>query len=213
VRLLRPELVRTVAERGEDAVLQKEALALAGRWLASPSGGGVAPEMVPVVLRLAGRQADAALNEQLHAALAREGDRRVRRWILEGLGAVTQPALQQQNLQLVLAPEVDVREGLGVLGPMLALPATRQAAYDFLEAHYDAIAGRMPPEMAIRLARYGEVFCDEAHRKDVEDFFGPRTGQLPGGRRVLEQTLEVITQCMAVRQAQGDSIALFLKRY
>ena len=54
---------------------------------------------------------------------------------------------------------------------------------------------------------------DAAGRADLEAFFRERIGRLTGGPRNLTQTLETISLCSALREAQAPSLATFLQRY
>jgi alanyl aminopeptidase len=56
-------------------------------------------------------------------------------------------------------------------------------------------------------------FCDDAHRKEMVDFFTPRLPHLPGGPRLLSQAEERMALCSAYNAAQHPSVATFLKRW
>jgi len=59
----------------------------------------------------------------------------------------------------------------------------------------------------------GGGFCDPGHRQDVETFLEGRVQKLPGGERVLQQTLEGMDLCIASRSAQEPGVREFLKGY
>ena len=208
-KLLRPYVVALVAQRGEDADLQKQARALATRYLTDH--GAVPAEMVEAALTSAAWRGDRAMFDAVHAAARKEKDRSERRQLLEAMASFHDPAIVDSRLALILTDEFDPREALILLGDPRREPTSLQQSYDFLKANYDAIAERIPKEYAPYLAAGAGAFCDEPHRLDVETFFKERMSKAPGGPRILAQTLEKIQLCTARKQAQQLGLAAFLQ--
>jgi alanyl aminopeptidase len=209
-RLLRPILVSLVAKRGEDKQLQKEALPLALKWL--EDHGAIEAEMVDAVLSTAARSGDRALFDRVHAAARKTQDRTERAHLLNAMGSFQDPELVQKRIQLLLTDEFDIREAGILMFGGLEEPALREKTYAFLKANYDTIAGKLPKEYEPYLAFVGGSFCDEAHRKDIEAFFGERTSKAPGGPRILAQVLEQVDLCIARKKAQEGSVEVFLRK-
>jgi alanyl aminopeptidase len=92
-------------------------------------------------------------------------------------------------------------------------PRSTEVVFGFLKQNYDALLARLPAEVQGRLPRFAYSFCDEGHRADVASFFKDRIGHLTGGPRHLAQTLEAISLCNAMREAQKDSLSAFLEKY
>jgi hypothetical protein len=92
---------------------------------------------------------------------------------------------------------------------LLGAVDTRDVAWAWLTAHFDALvpllpdrfAGQIP--MAIRL-------CDPQRIEQVRAFFAPRIDQLTGGPRNLAQALETASQCAARIAAQKASVLTYL---
>ncbi len=208
-KLLRPFVVALVAQRGEDADLQKQARALVARYLTDH--GAVPAEMVEAALTSASWRGDQALFDAVHAAARKEKDRSDRRLLLEAMASFHDPAIVESRLALLLTDEFDPRESLILLGDPRREPTSMQKSYDFLKANYDAIADRIPKEYAAYLAAGAGAFCDEPHRLDVEKFFKERMAKAPGGPRILAQTLEKIQLCTARKQAQQPGLTAFLQ--
>jgi len=208
-KLLRPYIVALVAQRGEDTDLQKQARALAARYLTDH--GAVPAEMVEPALTSAAWRGDQAWFDAVHAAARKEKDRSERRQLLEAMASFHDPAIVEQRLALLLTDEFDPREALALLGDPRREPTSLQKSYEFLKTNYDAIADRIPKEYARYLAAGAGAFCDEAHRLDVEKFFKERMAKAPGGPRILAQTLEQIQLCTARKQAQQAGLAAFLQ--
>jgi alanyl aminopeptidase len=130
----------------------------------------------------------------------------VRSRLLWGLSAARDPALAEAARQLVLDPSMRDSEMLTPLGVQLSRPETRETAWAWMKEHYDAILARLPRHHGgVQLVGSGRSFCDEAHAKDVEAFFGPKSDAIEGGPRVLASTLEDVRLCVASRAAQEKS--------
>jgi alanyl aminopeptidase len=206
-RLLRPVIVQLAADRGEDPALLAEAQRLAARWLDDPAA--VEPEVADVVLRLAAGRGDRKLFDRLHAEAKKETDQNRRARLLGALASFRDPALVTESLSIFLRGELDVRDTMRLL---YQDPRMNDTVFAFVKAHFDDIVKRLPAEVQGGLPRFGESFCDEAHRADLEAFFKERVGKLTGGPRHLAQALESISLCSARRKALEPSLSAFLKQ-
>lgn len=56
-------------------------------------------------------------------------------------------------------------------------------------------------------------FCSAAQRADVEIFFRPRIAQFSGGPWLLDNVLETIGICFAVKNVQEPNVPEFLRSY
>ncbi|HEX4459397.1 MAG TPA: ERAP1-like C-terminal domain-containing protein, partial [Polyangia bacterium] len=128
-------------------------------------------------------------------------------------GFFRDPAVAQTADMLLISPELDLRETRTIAWMQLARPSLRQAAYDFVKTNLDALTANLSPELAASWGNAGSDFCDEAHAKDVEQFFGARTTRFVGGPRIVEQAVEEVRVCSAAHALQADSFAAFLKKY
>ena len=208
-RQLRQSIVGLVAVDGEDPELIGEAKRLAQAWLRDHSA--VDAGMVGTVLNVAARNGDAEMFDRFVKALARETERRDRMRIYRALGAFREPKLQARALDLLLAPNADLREVGAILRAGLGDTSTRQQAWDFFTENFDALWKRMPRGYAPYMPYYGVGFCDDAHRQAVQAFFTPRLDELRGAKRTLAQVLEIIQTCTGLRQVQEPSVAAFLQ--
>ena len=58
----------------------------------------------------------------------------------------------------------------------------------------------------------GSVFCDSAHAEELKSAFGPRAGANPAIKRVLANTVERVSLCIAQAEAQAQSAQDFLRK-
>ncbi|HSP78691.1 MAG TPA: M1 family metallopeptidase, partial [Myxococcaceae bacterium] len=207
-RLLRPVLLRLAGQEGGDPKLVAQARKLSEKWLEDRAA--LAPELVETTLGIAAAHGDAALHAKLLAALKTEQVRKVRRQLVDALGSFREPALVRAHLDMLLAPETDLREMGWLLHRAAWAVPTREVAYAFLREHYDALAARLPEERVASLVWVGGSFCDPVQRQELAAFFSERTSRAPGGPRALAQMLEAVDLCIALKATQGSSLESFL---
>ncbi len=209
-RLLRPLLVRFVAQQGEDPVLIQDARSVTAQWLKDPTS--VDPEVVDTALVVSGTFGDARLHTTLVERLKASPDRATRSHLTTALAAFRDPALVQANLALVQAAPIDPRELTRLFYGGLDWPSSRELVFQAVSKHFDQFASRLPERSAGYLFYLGSAFCDSAHRAQVEAAFAPRAEKVLGGKRELAQTLETVDLCIADRAVQVPSISAYLGR-
>jgi alanyl aminopeptidase len=170
--------------------------------------------MASVVLAVAARSGDRALFDRLHDEAKRATDRERRERLLDTLGSFRSPGIVPLVLGITLEDEIDLRESIGVAFTLSSDPASRDAAYKFVKAHYNDLSARLSRGSVFDVPSFlpfvGAGFCDEPHRRDVEAFFAPKVEHAAGAPRNLAQTLEEIDLCIAQRRVQEPSVTAFL---
>jgi len=220
-RQLRSELLAFFAlELGDPAVLA-EAVRRGERLLGIgptrraaphpriPDPAAVVPDLAELALSAAagtggGDVFDALLDEATRAA-----DAQVRQRALIALGRVRAPALVARALDLALDPRLRSNERTVALSGLLAAPDTRDRAWAWLTAHFDALAPLLPDRYAGAVPRTIWM-CDPERIAEVRAFFGSRIERLAGGPRNLAQALEHAAQCAARVAAQRTSVLAYL---
>ena len=218
-RRFRTELLGFLALRIDDRAVLDEA-ARRGRRLLGLDGdrGGrpdrgradaVSPDLADLALAAAARRGGADVFDALVAELTRSDNAQVRQRTLAALAQTRVPALIDRALDLALAPGLRKNERLVVLRAMLGSTDTRDAAWAWLTAHFDALAPLLPDRHAGQIP--GAIrMCDARWIEQVRGFFAPRIDQLTGGPRNLAQALENAAQCAARVAAQRASVLAFL---
>jgi alanyl aminopeptidase len=210
-KLLRSAVVGLVAEDADEPALVAEATSLARKWLTDRSA--IEAEMLPTVLTVAARHGDAELFTAFLAEAKRSKDRRERGRILAALGAFRDPSVQKLALNLTLSPDFDARETIEILWWEGATPETLPQAWAFFKANFDRLAERLPRESPAEFPWLASRFSDAEHRAEVEAFFKDKAPKCLGGPRILAMALEVIQLRTALKAAQQESVAGFLKSY
>ena len=211
-RLERASLMPFVAVGGEDSALQSEARRLADGWLRDRKG--VDPDMLTAVLATAAHSGDRALFDALLGELRKTKDRQIRRSLFDALASFRDPTLAEDAMALVLEPDLDPRESLGVLFGPTDTPGIEELPFSFVKTHYDELANRLPvgggSDARTELLTVGRSFCDADSRQQFASFFEERSKQFLGGPRTYAQMIEKIRLCEARVETQRADVAQFL---
>ena len=198
--LLRASLLPRLAELGQDEALRGQAVAITRRWLAERSSLPVAQR--EAVLQAAALAGDEALYEALQAALLAASDRPERQDLLLALGHFRDPVLAGRARQLLLNPQLDIREARGPLMRAQATDAaTRQDLLRFVQAQHAALVQRLGRDEPAWLPSPFARACSTEEARQIEAVFAPLAPRFPGGQRALAQALEAVRLCTAWREA------------
>lgn len=214
-KLLRPALLRAVATTGGDEALANAATALAKQWMTNPSS--VDPNLIGTILQTAAHNGDIHLFESLLTQFKGTKDRQTRALLLGALSAFRDPAAIELGMKSLLNGDVPFIEGAGLLFSGQSQDSTRMMPLNFLKAHYDEVVAKMPTgggfDFGSVLPQVGGSYCDAASRDELRTFLAPKVEKFVGAPRALDQTIEAIDLCIAIRAAQGPSVEKFLQKY
>ena len=208
-RQLRPALLSFLMDAGDDRAFGNQAAVLAKRWLQDRSV--VDASMVQTVLDGAARHGDRTLFDLYRAELGRTQDRRERADLFRAFGSFRDPALIDAALHLILANELDIREAMRIGWALSEDAQNGRRAYEFMKRNFDTLVERLPRDAAAQFPRWGGRLCDHAAHDDMQNFFRDRIGRFTGGPRILAQTLEGISLCIAFKGRQQASLVRFLQ--
>src|SRR5690606_10223457 len=105
-----------------------------------------------------------------------------------------------------------VNETWSPLMSQLRDPEGADAAWTWLEEHYDALAARMGPGSAGYLPYTAGGFCTAERAAQARAFFAPRVGATHGGPRNLESAIESVELCAARVEHASESARRFFAR-
>ena len=198
--LLRASLLPRLAELGQDEALRGQAAEIARRWLADRSSLPIAQR--EAVLQAAALGGDAGLYADLQTALLASSDRPERQDLLQALGHFRDPALAERARQLLLNPQLDIREARGpLMRAQAADTATRLDLLRFVQTRHAALVQRLGrDEPAWLPSPFGRA-CSADEAQQIEAVFAPQAARFMGGQRALAQALESVRLCTAWREA------------
>ena len=215
-QLRRKQVITFLALTARDPKVRAEAAKRGRAYVGAGGDGAIHPEAVDanlagLALMVAAQEGDAAFFDALLARLSKTDDPLLRGRVIAALGAVTRPELAARARELPLDPRLRVSEALAPLYGQLDRLETREAAWQWLVAHLDALVERIAPRRAGGLPWAAARFCDRAHADAAARLFQPRLAQLEGSPRNLAGALEQLQLCEARRAAQAPSFRAFFK--
>jgi len=169
-----------------------------------------APDLAGAAMAAAVRRGGAEVFDAVVAQVVGSADAQLRTRALIALGATRDPALVGRALDVALDPRLRQNERLVTFKVLAGSLETRDAAWAWLEAHFDALVALLPDRFGGQLPSMIKS-CDAAWAEKVRAFFAPRVERLTGGPRNLAQALEAATQCAARVAAQRDSVGRYLR--
>ncbi len=208
-RRLRATLILLLGETGADERVVTRARA--GLDEALRGGAALEPTAATAIALVASSHGDRALYDALLAAAGKAGSPEERYRYLDALTNFREPSLVDRALQYSLSPELRSQDTPGFVGALIRNPDARARAWSFLKEHW----AELQPKLTIAGGDVGLVaslsaFCDARSRDDIKSFFTEH--KLPAAARTLEQTLERIDQCIALRESQAPVLASYLAR-
>jgi aminopeptidase N len=206
-KALRATVVRAMADLGNAPELATRARAAADRALggAAPLDGTIASS----VLHAAAQSGDARLFDALLAAAERTTDPDEHYRYLYALADFRDPALVTRGLELATSPQLRSQDAAIYLAQFFGNPQSRSRALAFVIDRWTALE----PKVTVfggdtTLIHSLSGFCDADARDRIKAFFAAHP--LPAATRTLEQTLEQITTCIALKEKQGPAVAAWL---
>jgi cytosol alanyl aminopeptidase len=210
---LRQTLLPWVADLGNDAALQREALRLSREWLAAkaPLPPGASAALKTAARQAQGTQGRELLDAALDALTRSTGNDR--ETLLTTLGSFRDPALAEAAYEALFSEKSDVRDGLGAMqtGARFDEAATTQAIH-YLHGHYDAVIRRLPENAGGGLPRLGARICEATAKSEFDATFADRASKVPGGSRNYAQATEDISICLAARQLQHATLKAYVAK-
>jgi puromycin-sensitive aminopeptidase len=185
-RLRRAALLALVGDVAEAPAVLGEAAKRCERYLADRRA--LDPNLADTVVALGARAGDAALFDAFLAAAEAAHTPQERRRMLLALGEFRDPALVERALALTLTETIGTQDVAILLVRMLANPAARAAAWEFVKRRWPKLRRRLPPMLASRPIEALPALGTRAARRDVAAFF--RKHPVPTAARAVRQALE-----------------------
>ena len=206
-RALRATLIDTLGTTGEDEQVAATARAALDQSLRG--GTPLDPTLSRSIIAVAAARGDRALFDALLAASERASSPDERYRYLYALAGFRDPALIDRALEYSLTSKLRSQDTGAYFARFLAQEAARPRAWAFLKQHWT----ELEPKVAIfggdtTVVGSLSSFCDAASRDDISAFF--KQHPLPAATRTLNQTIERINNCIALRTAQTPVVGSWL---
>lgn len=170
------------------------------------------PELLPTILAVRVQEKGQPVFDRLVGELQRITQPTQRLAILSALGSANQADTRQQARQLVLDPRVKVGEVRTVINAINNYSGEQGGLWSWFKVNHDAVFDRLGKSSAGRFpALFSGAACTQQEATQLNNFFAPRTKELVGVERGLNQTKERIQLCESLVAKQDGSIVQQLK--
>lgn len=212
--LLRDALVPFLALEMRHPSLRAELAAMGRQYVGFGAEGGIKADAVDstlasTALAVAAQELGQPFLDHLAKLFRQSTDLVFRSDVMVALGSVTDPAQAEWIRAFLLDPDLSEDEAFLLFSRHTAVVDNLSAAWDWQKENLKVLSGRVSPYRHAELMLAGAAFCDRQRRGEVEQFFVSRTGALQDGSRGLQDTLERMDTCVAVKERQKKSASAF----
>lgn len=198
--------------------IAKEAEPRARAFLDAVERGGSAPgegpaatmdlDMAGIALRAAARTADEATWNRLEGALRVAKDANERNVVLAALANVGSPALLQRSLELAASGNLRKQEAITLLVAVGERSEARPVLVAWLEGRAQQLRTKIPtPSLLVRAIDAVVGVCDARLQADLARVLPRALEGVDGADRRIDQVLEGIQRCVAVRDREAERAA------
>ena len=207
LRSLRAVLIGALGTIGQDRDVIAQSRAALDRSLSG--GAPLEPTVAGAIVKTAATHGDAKLFDTLAAAADRAASPEEQYRYLYALGDFRDAALLERGLERSLTPQLRSQDTAIYLAQFLVNPVARSRAWTFVREHWTVLEPKVTISGGdVNLIRSLGAFCDARPRDEIAAFFAAHA--LPGAARTLTQTIEQITNCIALRETQTPAVAAWL---
>jgi aminopeptidase N/puromycin-sensitive aminopeptidase len=208
-KTLRSRLVGALGYDARDPEALAQARKVADQAIADPSS--VDHEMAGGAFGLAALNGDSEFYDKMMAGLKNPKSPEEYYMYFYTLPAFTDPKLLQRTLDFAISPDVRSQDALSLITNVLGNPAGEKLAWDFIQAHWDAIAKAGGPFASAQVVGATSVFCDAGMRDQVTQFFSAH--KVEAAERTYKQSIERINNCVDLKSQQETQLASWLGQH
>ena len=208
-RTLRSRLFSALGYDARDPQALAEARKIADKALADPSS--VDHEIAGGAFALAALSGDSEFYDKLMAALKNPKTPEEYYMYFYTLPQFTDPKLLQRTLDYGISADVRSQDALSLVTSVMQNPAGEKQAWDFIQAHWDAIAKAGGPFASAQVVGATSAFCDANMRDQVTTFFAAH--KVAAAERTYKQSIERINNCIDLKSQQETQLASWLGQH
>ncbi|HWA30836.1 MAG TPA: M1 family metallopeptidase [Rhizomicrobium sp.] len=206
--LLRQYLTQLLVEEGRDPATLNPLIKAANIYLTSGerNTGGISPDLRTEAMRAAVIAGGPQFTDALLASMQRSDDEYFIQSVIYAVSGAPDDASLRKLLDLTLTPAIRIGDIRYVFRYMQDTATGRPVAWAWFKTNFDAFLKRVSRDGMESMPNIQENGCDAAAKADLDAFFGPRTADLPGTPRVLQENDDRIERCIAFKQAKGGEV-------
>jgi aminopeptidase N len=207
-QMRRATLLELVGVTGNDPEVQKRSRELATQYL--KDSRSLPATLAPTVLDVAALDGDRALYDQYIAklgALAAQPEEYYR--FFNALSWFKDPALSKRTLEYALSPAVRTQDTGTLIGSMMVKPWSQDLTWEFVKTNWQTIVKSLGEFQGIpSIVESTGSFCSADRAAEVRAFF--EKNPIPSSQRAMQQSIERIENCVALKERQSKPLAAWI---
>jgi aminopeptidase N len=203
-------VLRLVGVTGDDPDVQRLARDLTAKYLADSRA--LPPTVASMILNVAALHGDAALYERYLTQVQQlSGNPEEYYRVFNALAWFSDPALVRRTLDFTLSASARSQDVGTLIAGLMGRPAARDATWVFVKAQWPALSKKLGTFQGIPdIVSATGNFCSIEAADDVRKFFVQNP--VRSSARTLQQSIERIESCAAMRLRQSAPLARWLER-
>jgi alanyl aminopeptidase len=207
VSLVRPALIRFLADDGQDPRAFSYADSLAKQHMASP--GSVDPSLIATALEISAMKGDQALFEEYRKRFEQSEIPAERARFLGALGYFRDPKIADEAIHYSLSGPLRPQEMFTIPTAQSQSLEYEDAPYKWMSENFGTIASKIPPMFMVFMPVTASG-CSMERVEKAKVFFADPAHQVPGTDKQLAKVVDQVTDCANLRQREGARVAAYL---
>lgn len=208
IGMVRPLLISTLADSGEDEKALEHCEATAKIYLKDPEA--VDPALVGSAIRISAMRGDKTLFDNYRQRFETAGDPADRSRFLSALGRFKDPELRKEALEYAMTGPLRPQEFFSI--PFSIASSSSKDAdliFDWMMENYDKILAKVPPQFKAFFPSFAGG-CSTERLEAAREFFAEEEHQAPGLEVRLAKVSDQVTDCVNLREREGEAVATYL---
>jgi len=208
-KTLRARVFNALGYDARDPLALAEARKIADKALDNPAS--VDRELAGSAFGLAALNGDQAFYDKLLGATKNAKSPEEYYMALFTLPQFSDAKLLQRTLDYAISPDVRSQDALGLISNVMQNPAGEKLAWDFVQAHWDAVQKAGGPFASAQIVNATSSFCDAGMRDQVAQFYAAH--KIEAAERTYRQSIERINNCVDLKSQQEPQLASWLGQH
>ena len=204
ITIMRPELIATLAEYGNDETVWHFVRGQLTKLLADPKSAE--PSLANVVVAISGSRGDEKLWDEFRTRFENPASPGERSRFLNGLRQFSDPELRKKTREYALTGSVRPTDLFTLVGDT-DTEEDREDLYQWITANYDTFMKKLPPNFAAS-APFIASGCDPGRVARAKELFAAR--KVPGTERLMARVEEQVRECSVLRTREMAAVERFL---
>jgi aminopeptidase N len=208
-KTLRSRVIIALGRDARDPQTLSEARKIADKGLENPAS--VDRELAFAAFQVAAVNGDQAFYDKMIAGMKTPKSPEEYYLYFFTLPEFSDPKLLERTLDYAISPDVRSQDAVGLIANVMSHSAGEKLAFDFVQAHWDAVQKSGGPFASGQIVGATDSFCDVQMRDQVVSFYAAH--KVEAAERTYRQSIERINNCVDLKSQQEPHLASWLGQH